>query len=133
MTTRVDETSGWVIFAGTMMLMLGLFNFIYGIVLLLNNEWVVLVEGGGEAALLLFDFTTWAWILIVVGATQLFTAWGIFTGQTWARIVGIIIAIVNAAGQLAALSIYPLWALTILVLDVLVIYALSVHGDEVVG
>jgi hypothetical protein len=59
-------------------------------------------------------------------------AWGILSAQTWARIVGIIIATVAAVLNLLSLSIYPIWGLIILVLQILVIYALAVHGDEVV-
>ena len=56
---------------------------------------------------------------------------GIFNGDLWARILGIIGASLNVLAQMAFLSIYPAWSFLIILIDALVIYALAVHGDEV--
>jgi hypothetical protein len=122
------ETSGWVIFAATMFAIVGVFNFIQGIVFLVEDTWTVLTPD----SILVFDLTTWGWILLILGVVEMVVAWGILSAQTWARIVGIIIATVAAVLNLLSLSIYPIWGLIILVLQILVIYALAVHGDEVV-
>ena len=122
------ETSGWVIFAATMFAIVGVFNFIQGIVFLVEDTWVVLVPD----SILVFDLTTWGWILLILGVVEMVVAWGVLSAQTWAQIVGIIIATVGAVLNLLSVSIYPIWGLIILVLQILVIYALAVHGDEVV-
>ena len=62
-------------------------------------------------------------LLILVGAF-------LFSGATWARVIAVILVIVNAVGQLALLPVQPWWSLIVLTLDILVIYALTVHGKE---
>lgn len=124
----VAVTSGWVVFAATMAAVAGVFNIIYGIVILFNNEWVAFTTEG----ILLFDITAWGWILIALGAVQLIIAFGIGSGQTWSRVLGVIWASLILIGQLAFLNVYPVWSILIMVLMVLIIYGLTVHGDEVV-
>ncbi len=81
--------------------------------------------------MLLFDFTTWGWALLVLGALQVLTGAGALSGATWARILGIIMA------GLSALSVMPLagvntgWGLMILAIDIIIIYALAAKGGEV--
>jgi hypothetical protein len=48
----------------------------------------------------------------------------------WARVAGIAVAMVSALVNLAFLSAYPVWSLTVIALDVLVVYAIAVHGEE---
>ena len=121
------ETSGWVIFAATIFAIVGVFNFIQGLVFLVEDTWTVLLPD----SILVFDLTTWGWILLILGLIEMIVAWGVLSGQTWAQVVGIIIASLAAILNILSLSIYPLWGLIALVLQILVIYALAVHGDEV--
>jgi hypothetical protein len=121
------ETSGWVIFAATMFAIVGVFNFIQGLVFLVEDTWTVLTPD----SILVFDLTTWGWILLILGVVEMIVSWGILSGQTWAQVVGIIIASVAIVLNVLSLSIYPIWGLIALVLQVLVIWALAVHGDEV--
>ena len=121
------ETSGWVIFAATMFAIVGVFNFIQGLVFLVEDTWTVLTPD----SILVFDLTTWGWILLILGVVEMVVSWGILSGQTWAQVVGIIIASVAIVLNVLSLSIYPIWGLIALVLQVLVIWALAVHGDEV--
>ena len=122
-----DYTSGWILFAATLASVVGVFNLIYGVTLLFNSEWVVLTTSG----LLMLDVTSWGWILVILGLVQLGIAYGIATGQTWARVMGVLWASISAIGQMAFLSVYPVWSILIIAVDVLVIYGLTVHGDEV--
>lgn len=121
------ETSGWIIFAATMFAIVGVFNFIQGLVFLVEDTWTVLTPD----SILVFDLTTWGWILLILGVVEMIVSWGILSGQTWAQVVGIIIASVAIVLNVLSLSIYPIWGLIALVLQVLVIWALAVHGDEV--
>lgn len=123
----LDDTSGWVIFAITMFILAGVFNVIYGLAMIFNSEWIVLTLDGAW----LVDITAWGWITLIVGIIQFLAAWGISTGSTWARVVGIIIAAIAAVNALFTISIFPVWGLVILAIAVMVIYGLSVHGDEV--
>ena len=116
----------WVYFGGTMMIMLGAFNLIEGAVALFNDEYYVATPQG----LLLFDITGWGWIHLIVGIVAIAVGIGVFTGATWARIGGVVLCAINALIQLVFLSAYPMWAVLVIALDVLVIWALIVHGDE---
>lgn len=121
-------TSGWVTYASVMMAILGTLNLIYGLVLLANSEWVALAP---EGQLVVFDFTTWGWILLLLGVLQLFVGWGIMSGATWANVTGVIIATLGLVSAFLSINAYPWWSLISIVLAALVIYGLTVHGGEV--
>jgi hypothetical protein len=117
---------GWVIFAGAIMVINGAFNFIDGLVALFNDDWY----GQRASALLAFNYTTWGWLLIIFGLVALFAGFGVLAGQTWARAVGVIMALANAVAHLAFIGANPVWSVLVITLDVVVIYALTVHGRE---
>jgi hypothetical protein len=117
---------GWVAFAGVMMIVLGIFNIIDGFVALASDE-VYLVP---QDELLVWDFTTWGWALLVVGAVLLAAGIGVYRGRTWARAIGVILTGLNAVAHLAFVSAQPFWSVFIIFIDVIVIYALIVHGRE---
>jgi hypothetical protein len=117
---------GWVYFGGTMLVLVGIFNIIEGSVALFNDQYYVPTRQG----LLVFDVTGWGWIHLIVGGLAVVVGVGLFTGATWARVAGVILAGFNAIAQLAFLSAYPLWATVVIAIDVLIIWALVVHGDE---
>jgi hypothetical protein len=121
----VMVTSGWVVYAATMATVAGMFNLIYGIVLLFNDTWVGLTTEG----ILVFDLTAWGWILLGLGTVQLVISFGITSGQSWARVVGVLWASLIAIGQMAFLNVYPIWSLIIITMSLLVIYGLTVHGE----
>ena len=114
------EQSGWIAFAGIMLFLAGFFSFIWGLAAVLNDK-VVTVGGGG---VLIADFTTWGWVHMIVGVVMTLTAYGLFTGAGWARVLGIIFATLNAMAQVTAFSAFPLWSLFVLTLDVVVLYYL---------
>jgi len=125
-----EERTGWVgfvVFAGLMLIVIGSFNVIYGLVALFENEFLVPTRQG----LLVFDLTQWGWITLIFGGFQMLVGLAIFTGTVWARVLGVIAASLNAIAQLSFLSANPIWSTIIIALDVLVIYALTVHGREV--
>jgi hypothetical protein len=117
---------GWVFFGGMVMIMLGAFNIIEGLVALFNDQYYVATPQG----LLVFDITAWGWIHLIIGIVAIAVGIGVFTGATWARICGVILCAINALVQLVFLSAYPIWAVLVITLDILVIWALIVHGDE---
>jgi hypothetical protein len=122
-----SKTSGWVVFAGLITAIASLANLVFGLSLLINDEWLVLTSD----ELLIFDFTTAGVIFMIFAAFQLFVAFGIFNGELWARVLGIIGASLGIITQMSFMSIYPQWAWLIIGIDALVIYALAVHGDDV--
>ena len=89
MTTAVMERSGWVLFATTMFVIVGVLDIIFGLTMIINNEWIVF----GAKEVWYLDISAWGWITFIVGALALVVAWGVYAGQTWARVVGIIVAV----------------------------------------
>jgi hypothetical protein len=122
MKKRQAVAMGGAVFAACLLLMVGVFNLIYGLAALIKGGTYFLFT---DTAVTVFDLTSWGWITLIFGIVQIITAVGIFQGYLWARIIGIVVAVLNAAGQLAAMGTYPWWSLIIIAVDVLVIYALA--------
>jgi hypothetical protein len=127
---RAREASGWAVsftlFAAIMMLMAGTFQALAGLVAIFQNEFYVATRN----YLFQFDATTWGWIHLVVGLVVAFAGWGLLSGRTWARVVGITLALVSAIANFLFIPYYPFWALTVITLDVFVIWALTAHGRD---
>jgi hypothetical protein len=118
---------GWVVFAGVILFVSGLFSIIQGIVALVGPDAYLAV---GSGSFIVFDAQGWGWWNIIVGVLLLLVAGALFAGQTWARVIAVILAIVSAASQLLLIPAQPWWSLIIIAIDVLIIYALTVHGAE---
>lgn len=114
------QRSGWVIFAGVMMLVLGSLDAIWGLAAILNNEVVVV---GGHGALI-FDITAWGWFQLVLGAVVALTGLGLLAGNEIARVMGVVLLAFNAVLQVVWFPAAPLWAIMIIALDILIIYQL---------
>ena len=110
--------SGLIVFAGVLMIMAGGFQTLSGLVALLENEFFK------------FDATTWGWIHLLIGLLVLFAGFAVLSGQTWGRVVGIILAVLSALANFAFIPYYPFWSLAIIALDVFIVWALAMHGDE---
>jgi hypothetical protein len=124
--TEVTGWVGWVWYAAIMLMIVGGFDIIQGIIALADDNFGVAVSGG----LLVFNVTAWGWVHIIVGAIMLLTGIGLWSGQTWARVVAVIVAALNALIQLTIMPAYPFWAVLMVALNMLVIYAIVVHGRE---
>jgi len=125
-TTTRSLWVGWIWFAAAMMILLGLFNVIEGLVALFNSRYYVL----GPEGLLVFNLTGWGWVHLIIGVLAFVGGFALFTGATWARVLAVVLATVNAVAQLVFLSAHPVWATIVIALDVLVIWAVIVHGEE---
>ncbi|MET0716665.1 MAG: hypothetical protein ABWY57_17330 [Mycetocola sp.] len=128
-TSKVTGWGGWVGFAGIILLLSGVFSLIQGFVALVGSNYYYAVENG---TLFLFDLTGWGWWNLIIGALLVLTGIFLFTGATWARVVAIIAASLSAIGQLLLVPAQPWWALIVIAVDVLIIYAITAHGREVV-
>lgn len=126
--TRPSGWVGWVIFAAMMMLMAGIFQAIAGLTALFNSGYYVV---GADELVVNVDYTAWGWTHLALGAIAIGAAAGLIAGQMWARVVGIAMAVVSAVVNLAFIGAYPLWSIIVITLDVVVIYAIAVHGEEI--
>ena len=118
--------TGWIAFAGVMMIIGGFLNAFYGLVAVVNDDWVVWTNRGS----VLLDITEWGWVHIILGLVVALCGFGVFTGNVLARTVGVIIASLSLIGNFFFIPAYPLWTITVMVIDALVIWALTVHGGE---
>lgn len=118
---------GWVYFAGILMVITGVFQAIAGLTALLRPTYYLV----GERALVAFNYSQWGWIHLLLGAVIGFAGVAVINGSVWGRVVGILLAIVSLIANFAFVGAYPFWTILAMVIDVLVIYALTVHGDEV--
>jgi hypothetical protein len=119
------EGSGWVLFAGTMLAILGTMNIIYGIGAIDSAN-----VFAADARYVFSDLNTWGWFLLGVGTIQFFAAFSIWNRSSWGRWVGIGSAMVNAVLQLLFLPAFPFLALSLFTLDILVIYGLMAYGGR---
>jgi hypothetical protein len=118
---------GWVIFAGVMMVLLGIFQLIAGLVAIFDRGFYLVGEAG---LLVVADYTTWGWVHLGLGVLLVLAGFGVMAGQTWARAVGVVLAVLSAIVAIGFLAAFPILSAIIIVLDVIVIYALAVHGRE---
>lgn len=118
--------SGWLTFAGLLVLVIGLFNAIDGLVALFKDDFFLVAAD----KVLVFNYTAWGWIWLVIGIVQLAVGAGIIAGQLWARVVGIALAVIVAIGQLAFLQAFPWWSVLVIGMSILVIYALTVPSSR---
>jgi hypothetical protein len=125
--TTVTGWTGWGVFASVLLLIAGLFDLIFGLAAVIGPNTTVVVA---ETGLFAVDVAAWGWWHIIAGLALIVLSFFLYRGATWARVIAIIIVIINAVGQLTLLSVQPWWSLTILAVDVLIIYALTVHGRE---
>jgi hypothetical protein len=126
-STGVTGWIAWILFAGIILMTNGFFNVIEGIVALFRDN-VYLV--GSEGLVVNVDFTVWGWALLLFGILLIVSGYGVMRGQTWARITAIVLVVINAIVHMVFMPAYPIWAIMVITLDVLVIYALAVHGRE---
>ena len=129
-TSTQSEPTAWVgmvIFAGTMLLMLGALQAMEGLVAIFQDDYYLVTRNGMIVSL---DYTAWGWTHLIIGLIAVGVGIGVFAGQMWARVAGIVVAAVSILVNVAFLPAYPLWVMIVIGIDVLVIYALAVHGKE---
>jgi hypothetical protein len=127
------DVSGWrvgfAVFAGVMLMMIGVFHILTGLAAVIDDEFFVV----GPNYAYEFDTTAWGWLHMIGGVVVIFAGYGIFNGATWARIVGITVAALSAIGNFFFIPYQPVWAILIIALDVLVIAALCAYNREAAG
>ena len=122
--------TGWVVFASAMMLLLGCFQAVQGLVAVFDDGFYHVTQGG---LVIDVDYTAWGWTHLLLGVLIFICGLGVLTGNLVARTVGVLLACLSALANLAFIAAYPVWSVLIIAIDVLVIYALTVHGRELRG
>jgi hypothetical protein len=124
------EVSGWAFgfaaFAGAIMLMVGIFQAFAGIAAIFNDEFFVV----GKNYTFDLDVTAWGWIHLIIGVIVALAGIAVYGGATWARAVGIVLAILSAVANFFFIPYYPVWSVLIIALDIAVIWALTVYDRD---
>jgi hypothetical protein len=118
---------GWTTFAAFMMILIGSWHAIAGLVAIINDNFYV----AGREYVFRFDATTWGWIHLILGIVVLLAGFGLFSGAVWARTVGVILALISAIAGFAWLPYYPVWGIIIVAAAVAVVWALTAHGRDI--
>ena len=118
---------GWVGFASFMLMLGGFFSGLAGFVALFKHD---VVYHAATNTVWILSYTQWGWIHIFAGALAILAAGSLMAGHLYGRMFAVLIALISAFANMAFVPVYPFWSITIIVIDILVIYAVTVHGKE---
>ena len=126
---RVEEdVSGWAVggiaFAGTVMVMIGAFQAVEGLVAIFNDEFFVVARNYTFD----LDVSAWGWIHLIIGIGVFATGLGLFARATWAGVVAIMICMLSMLANFFFIPYYPFWSILVIALNVWVIWALTRPG-----
>jgi hypothetical protein len=125
--TYTDEPagSGWITFAGVMLIVVAILNVIDGIAAISRSKFFV-----SNAQYVISDLRTWGWIILAIGVLQLLVGLGIWAGNQLARWAGVLVVSLNMIAQLLFIPAYPFWSLAIFALAIIIIQQIAAHGTE---
>lgn len=119
------EGSGLIIFAVALLIILGVFNLIYGIAAIARSHVFV-----ANAHFVFGDLRAWGWVALIVGVLQLLAGLGVMAGNQLARWFAVAVVALNAIAQMLSIPAYPFWSLTILAADIVALWALCLYGSR---
>jgi hypothetical protein len=118
---------GWISFAGAMLVMVGIFQAIAGIVAIADDEFFVV----GRDWTFKLDTTAWGWIHLGLGVILVLAGIGVFSGNVLARTIGVGVALLSAVANFLWLPYYPVWSIVMIAVDISIIWALTAHGRDI--
>jgi hypothetical protein len=119
--------AGWAVFAGIVMVTMGAYQAIVGVVALFDDGYYVVRPSG---LVVNVDYTAWGWVHLIIGVLAFCAGLGVLVGKTWARAVGIVLAGIAAIVNFAFIAAFPVWSIILITMDIVIIYALAAHGRE---
>ena len=120
-----ERRSGWVTFAGILLLLSGALNVIYGIAAIGNSKFF-----NQNADYIVSSLKTWGWITLAIGLLEVLAAGSLWQGGLFGRVMGIFAASLSAIAALLAIPAYPFWSLAIFALSIVIIHQISAHGTK---
>jgi len=122
---RDDTWAGWIWFAGLLLMIIGAMDFFQGLIAVIRGSYYTVTPN----QIVVLDLTEWGWITLIWGIIVGLVGMGLLSGQSWARWTAIIVGSLNFLVQLGFVgsAAYPLWALTVLALNIVILYALIVR------
>jgi hypothetical protein len=123
---HMASSSGWATFAGYLMIVAGVFQIMAGLVALFKSDLYV----ASANQLFIFDYSQWGWVHIAIGSILALSAYSLFAGRMFGRVVAITIATLSALANFAFIWAYPAWSIMIIVMDVLIIYGVAMGNND---
>jgi hypothetical protein len=122
-----SEQYGWALFAVVTLMLVGGFQIINGLIAFFRSGTYQV----GESSLAVnVDYTAWGWAHVILGALAIIAAIGLLRGAMWARVLGIVLSVISAIVYMAFIRAFPALAVVVIAVDILIIYALVVHGRD---
>ena len=120
--------AGWVAFAGLLLMVIGGLDFLQGLVAVIRDQYYIVGDNGA----LVLDVSQWGWIMMIWGIVLALVGYGLVSAASWARWVAILVVGLNFIAQLGydGSSGYTLWSLTVIALNIIVLYALIVRWSD---
>jgi hypothetical protein len=123
--------TGWIAFAGILMILRGVSQAFLGITALVNKQYLLITGSNGHGLVLSTAHTSaWGWVDLAVGLVVLAAGFSLLHGSNWARIFAIVFMGFSFLVNMAFLGIFPVWSIVAMAVDVFVLYALIVYGKE---
>lgn len=126
-SNEVTGWVGWVGFASFMLLLGGVFALLEGFVALFKET---AVYHAPTNSLYVLDYNQWGWAHMLIGVLAIVAAGSLMAGHMYGRIVAVLVALVAAFANMAFVPVYPVWSVIMITISFLVIWAVTVHGDE---
>jgi hypothetical protein len=120
------QPTGWTVFAGIILFIVGSLDALWGLAALLNND-IVIVGGHGA---IVANITTWGWVHLILGSLMALTGLGLLAGSSGARWLAVVFVTVNTITQIVWFPAAPLWAFLMILLDITIIYQLTARWEE---
>jgi hypothetical protein len=119
------QRSGWVTFAGVLLLVAGSLNVIYGIAAISNSKFF-----NQNAQYIFSNLKTWGWITLIIGIIEVLAAGSLWRGGLFGRVIGIFSGSLAAIAALLSIPAYPFWSLAIFAISIVIVHQIAVHGTE---
>jgi len=130
MSMRPARLSGWVTFAGVIVLVAGFYHLVSGIAAIADDD---TMQTQAKEVLFGIDVTAWGWAWLIIGVLQIGAGVAIIRRVPVGQLLGIVMAGISAILASFAIFTFPLWATVVVIMDLLIIYALTAHTDEFDG
>jgi len=124
--TEATGWTGWIAFASVMLMLSGVLSGVEGFLAVINNNWTMWNNNGlpfGSAY-------GWGWWSMFVGLVVFSIGAALMRGSMFARTVAVFVAASSLISHFVSLNVAPLWSITLITIDLLVIWAVIVHGKE---
>lgn len=119
---------GWIAFAAVCMVLIGAFHVLQGVMAIVDADYFPVVGRGPVTGM---DLDTWGWLHLVGGVVLIVAGLCVFAGQPWARALGVVVAVLSMVASFGFAGAYPVLAALMIAVDVVIIFALTVHGSDI--